>query len=81
MNPQTIVLSGRGAIAGKILLAPIQQALNKYCIPRLAVNTELLISTLGFDGAIIGAAALVMEHFYNEKLKINPNQLTMDKTQ
>jgi glucokinase-like ROK family protein len=80
MNPQTIVLSGRGAIAGKILLAPIQQALNKYCIPRLAVNTELLISTLGFDGAIIGAAALVMEHFDNEKLTINPNQMRMEKT-
>jgi glucokinase-like ROK family protein len=81
MNPQTIVLSGRGAIAGKILLAPIQQALNKYCIPRLAVNTELMISTLGFDGAIVGAAALVMENFDNEKLTINPKRLAMEKTQ
>jgi len=81
MNPQTIVLSGRGAKAGKILLAPIQQALNKYCIPRLAVNTELLISKLGFDGAIIGSSALVMEHFDNEKLTINVNQKTMEKTQ
>ena len=80
MNPQTIVLSGRGAIAGKILLAPIQQALNKYCIPRLAVNTELLISTLGFDGAIVGGAALVIEHLDNEKLTINPNQMRMEKT-
>ncbi len=33
MNPASIVLSGRGAIVGKILLAPIQQALTKYCIP------------------------------------------------
>jgi len=81
MNPQTIVLSGRGAIAGKILLAPIQQALNKYCIPRLAINTELLISNLGFDGAIVGASALVMEHFDNEQLAINIKQLSMDKTQ
>jgi predicted NBD/HSP70 family sugar kinase len=81
MNPQTIVLSGRGAVAGKILLAPIQQALNKYCIPRLAVNTELLISNLGFDGAIVGAAALVMEHFDNESLINNLKQLSMDKTQ
>jgi len=81
MNPQTIVLSGRGAIAGKILLAPIQQALNKYCIPRLAINTELLISTLGFDGAIIGASALVMEHFDNEQLTNNLKQSSMDKTQ
>jgi predicted NBD/HSP70 family sugar kinase len=63
MNPASIVLSGRGAIIGKILLAPIQQALNKYCIPRLANSTELLISELGFNAELIGAAVLVMENF------------------
>jgi len=61
MNPSTIVLSGRGAIVGKILMAPMQQALNKYCIPRLVANTELLVSELGFDAELIGAAILVME--------------------
>jgi glucokinase-like ROK family protein len=63
MNPQTIVLSGRGAKVGKILMAPIQQALHKYCIPRLSDGTELLISELGFDAELIGAAVLVMENF------------------
>jgi predicted NBD/HSP70 family sugar kinase len=63
MNPQTIVLSGRGAKVGKILLAPIQQALHKYCIPRLAKGTEILISDLGFEAELIGAAVLVMENF------------------
>ena len=62
MNPASIVLSGRGAIVGKILLAPIQQALNKYCIPRLAASTRLLISELGFDAELVGAAILVMEN-------------------
>lgn len=66
MNPQTIVLSGRGAKVGKILLAPIQQALHKYCIPRLSGGTELLISALGFDAELIGAAVLVMENFDKE---------------
>ncbi len=66
MNPQTIVLSGRGAKVGKILLAPIQQALHKYCIPRLSDGTELLISALGFDAELIGAAVLVMENFDKE---------------
>jgi len=66
MNPASIVLSGRGAIVGKILLAPIQQALNKYCIPRLAASTELLISELGFDAELVGAAILVMENLTNE---------------
>lgn len=66
MNPQTIVLSGRGAKVGKILLAPIQQALHKYCIPRLSKGTELVISDLGFDAELIGAAVLVMENFDKE---------------
>jgi len=66
MNPATIVLSGRGAVVGKILLAPIQQALNKYCIPRLVSSTELLISELGFNAELIGTAVLVMENFDKE---------------
>ncbi len=63
MNPESIVLSGRGALVGKILMAPIQQALNKYCIPRLISNTEILISDLGFNAELIGSAVLVMENF------------------
>jgi predicted NBD/HSP70 family sugar kinase len=80
MNPQTIVLSGRGTKAGKIMLAPIQQALNKYCIPRLADNTELLISTLGFDAELLGAAALVMEYLDDDILNTHFKQQPMDKT-
>ncbi len=61
LNPGIVVLSGRGALAGKIWQAPIQQALNEHCIPRLAVNTEISISTLGYEAELIGSAALVME--------------------
>ena len=68
MNPQSIVLSGRGAIVGQILLAPIQQALNKYCIPRLISGTRLLISGIGFNAELIGTAVLVMENFNKENI-------------
>ena len=61
MNPELIVLSGRGARVGKIWLAPIEQAMNEHCIPRLAYNTSLTVSTLGQDAELIGAASLVME--------------------
>ena len=72
MNPQAIVLSGRASKVGKILLAPIQQALHKYCIPRLSRGTELLISELGFDAELVGAAVLVMENFDKEvKSQVN----------
>jgi len=61
-NPEMIVLSGRGSLAGRIWQAPIQQALNEHCIPRLAANTEMAVSELGYQAEMIGAAALVMEN-------------------
>ncbi|WP_205509513.1 ROK family transcriptional regulator [Longitalea arenae] len=63
LNPEVVILSGRGSSAGKIWQAPIQQALNEHCIPRLASNTEIEISSLGYQAEITGAAALVMENF------------------
>ncbi|MDE3181846.1 MAG: ROK family protein [Bacteroidota bacterium] len=74
LNPRKIILSGRGALAGQIWLAPIQQALNENCIPRLYQGTSIEISTLGVHAELIGAAALVMEHYeeistINKKLK------------
>ncbi|MHA4806926.1 ROK family protein [Flavitalea flava] len=62
LNPKLVILSGRGASPGIIWQTPIQQALNDHCIPRLAANTSIRISELGYTGEIIGAAALVMEN-------------------
>jgi len=61
MNPELVVLSGRGALAGKLWEASVQQALNEHSIPRLAASTTLAISTLGYQAELIGAVALVME--------------------
>ena len=69
LNPEIIILSGRGSLAGKLWQAPIQQALNEHCIPRLASGTEIQISQLGHDAELIGAAALVMERFENDLSK------------
>ena len=66
LNPAVIVLSGRGAAVGKLWEAPIQQAVNEHCIPRLAQNTSIEISKLGYDAELIGAASLVMEQFDQE---------------
>lgn len=62
MNPQVIVLGGRGAIAGKILMAPIQQAINEFCIPMLAEQTTISVSQLGIKSELLGAAILVVEN-------------------
>jgi predicted NBD/HSP70 family sugar kinase len=66
LNPEVIVLSGRGSLAGKIWQAPIQQALNEHCIPRLASGSEIVLSALGYSAEIIGAGALVMENYDKE---------------
>lgn len=74
LNPELVILSGRGSSAGKIWQAPIQQALNEHCIPRLALNTEIGISSLGYQAEITGAAALVMENFEKSEWKKEPAQ-------
>ncbi len=72
LNPELVILSGRGSSAGRIWQAPIQQALNEHCIPRLASNTEIEISSLGYQAEVTGAAALVMENFEKSELKKEP---------
>lgn len=77
MNPELIVLSGRGSVGGRLWTTPIQQAINELCIPKIADNAELVISSLGYKAELIGAAALVMEHYdtiepvQEKKVKMN----------
>ncbi len=75
LNPEIVILSGRGSLAGKVLMAPIQQAINEYCIPRLSHSTGIEISTIGYMAELIGAAALVMENFEKEFGKIRAASL------
>ncbi|HSB94780.1 MAG TPA: ROK family protein [Flavitalea sp.] len=81
LNPELIVLSGRGSSAGQIWQAPIQHALNEYSIPRLAASTHMEVSTLGDQAELIGAAALVVEnlehtnHFRSGSRKLAPEAI------
>ncbi len=63
VNPELIILGGRATEVGKILIAPIQQALNQYCIPRLSEHTHVRVSQLGHEASLLASAALVMEKF------------------
>ena len=61
MNPESIVLSGRGARAGKMLLPSIEQAINEFCIPRIAEKTTIILSKLIEDAELMASASLVVE--------------------
>lgn len=63
LNPELVILSGRGSLAGKIWRAPVQQAINEHCIPKVHHNTAIEVSTIGYNAELIGAAALIMENF------------------
>ena len=63
LNPQQVIISGRGAMAGNMLLPAVYQAVNKYCIPSLAAYTEILVSGFGSKAELIGGAALIIENF------------------
>lgn len=67
LNPELIVISGIGSLAGRAWMAPIQQAINEHCIPKIAENTEIAISSLGYNAELIGATALVMDNYENLK--------------
>lgn len=62
MNPELIILGGRGAMGGKILMAPVQQAINEFCIPRLAEHTTIVVSEMAHISELLGAATLVIEN-------------------
>ena len=75
LNPGHIVLSGRGAAAGNLWLAPIQQAINENCIPKIAENTSIAVSNMGLRAELIGAASLVMEHLDTVDIPIHLKDL------
>lgn len=62
MNPERVILSGRGAATGKLLLPPVQRAINEFCIPKLVENTSVVVSGLGYQAELLGAASLVIEN-------------------
>jgi len=62
LNPECIVLSGRGAKAGKMLLPSVQQAINEFCIPRISGQTTIKLSTLTDEAELFAAASIVVEN-------------------
>lgn len=73
LNPELIVISGLGSIAGKVWIAPILQAINEHCIPKIAEHVEVKISSLGYSAELRGALALVMDNYENLKKDLNKN--------
>lgn len=79
MNPERVVVSGRAAVAGKILTAPIYRAINEFCIPKLVQNTDIVVSSLGYDAELLGAASLVIENCSLTETHAGSSENTVEK--
>ncbi|MEN9443174.1 MAG: hypothetical protein RIS47_64 [Bacteroidota bacterium] len=66
MNPELIIVGGTLAEAAQYITAPIQASINKYCIPNISRETEIVISDLRHLAGVMGAAALVWEYVLAE---------------
>ncbi|MHC8948262.1 ROK family protein [Sphingobacterium hungaricum] len=60
MNPEKIIISGRGADFGNILLLSIQSSVQEFSIPRLSKNTTIELSTLEHI-QLLGSACVLVE--------------------
>lgn len=61
LNPNKIIISGRGAEIGHILAPHIQVAVNEYSIPKISKKTSIEISNLHKRAQQLGTTALVIE--------------------
>jgi len=66
LNPNKIIISGRGAEIGHILSPHIQVAINEYSIPKISKKTSIGISNLHKRAQQMGTSALVIEKYINK---------------
>jgi N-acetylglucosamine repressor len=67
MNPEIIVLGGPISKANQFVLIPIQQALNKYCLEKIASNTAIVTSEIDEQSGLLGSAAMVFQHLFSDQ--------------
>jgi len=60
LNPEKIILAGKGTVFGEIILSEVQSSIHLYCIPRLSDQTKLELSELK-DVLTLAAACTVIE--------------------
>ncbi|MEO8883106.1 MAG: ROK family transcriptional regulator [Devosia sp.] len=68
INPALVVIGGRLATAGDLLLAPLEQSFNKYTLVKRgdvteSAQTRIVVSKFIDNDACLGAVGLVLRHY------------------
>jgi len=59
LNPEKIIISGRGSSMGEILINYIQTSVFEFSIPRLSQNTQIQVSNI-VNAQLLGTAVVVV---------------------
>ncbi|WP_164126269.1 ROK family transcriptional regulator [Sphingobacterium luzhongxinii] len=77
INPEKIIISGKGAKVGAILLPQIQASILEFSIHRLSKNTSIEISDLT-DVQIIGSTCIAISSIKGEVLNKKIKKMTLN---
>lgn len=63
-NPQIIVIDGVLSQAGKLIVNPVEHAINKYCLPDFKEDLKIEVTNLGENAKILGMNAFVVSRLF-----------------
>lgn len=66
LNPEKIIIGGSISMAGKYIVDPVRQAINKYAISRIADDTEITTSSIKDNVFLYGAFFLAMKNIFQD---------------
>jgi glucokinase len=61
VNPGMIILGGPVALAGELLIAPLQTRITQLCLPAATQSLRFVQSSLGTEANIMGAVTLALQ--------------------
>ena len=61
INPGLIVLGGQVALAGELLIAPLQARVDNLCLPVVGQSVRIVQSKHGSEANIVGAVTLALQ--------------------
>ncbi len=64
LNPETLVLSGKIAEFGDMIVGPIRRIIEMEVISMSSDNLDIVTSIYGSDSVCVGAASVILSHFF-----------------
>ncbi len=61
MNPGKIIVGGQVALAGELLIAPLQERIRALCLPATGQAVQVVQSKHGSEANIVGAVTLALQ--------------------